>query len=122
MDTFLRSGTWRPTSALPKWFAREDIPYGTMPADDAVWYPRLFARLDADDAIDFARNPRVDRVADARRQKERDALGKGGGRRNCGRRRRTDVETIAEVARSNIRTAHASSDWEVRVLATDAAM
>ena len=81
-------------STEPKWFAREDIPYGSMPADDAVWYPRLFALLDADDAKEPSR------------------------------------ETPASTAWTNAlagrfafdETGTLRRDWEVRVLATDAAM
>ena len=91
---FLKDGQKMLGSTEPKWFAREDIPYGSMPADDAVWYPRLFALLDADDAKEPSR------------------------------------ETPASSAWTNAlagrfafdETGTLRRDWEVRVLATDAAM
>lgn len=84
-------------STEPKWFAREDIPYGSMPADDAVWYPRLFALLDADDAKEPSRETPASTASTA----WTNAL--------AGRFAFDETGTLRR-------------DWEVRVLATDAAM
>ena len=68
-------------STEPKWFAREDIPYGSMPADDAVWYPRLFELLDADDAKDVdlrAKPPRRPRRSRRRIRPRRRTERRGG--------------------------------------------
>lgn len=39
------TGEPRESAALrPEWFAIDEIPYGKMPADDALWYPAFLAR------------------------------------------------------------------------------
>ena len=94
----------------PKWFARDDVPYASMPADDAVWYPRLFALLDADDARDASRaTPTTGSTRD---------------RPGLGTPNSTNSEwTNALAGRFAFdETGALRRDWEVRVLATDAAM
>ncbi len=39
---------------LPEWFAIEAIPYGQMPADDALWYPDFLERQRMRGAFNFA--------------------------------------------------------------------
>ena len=68
-----------------------------MPADDAVWYPRLFALLDADDAKEPSRETPASTASTA----WTNAL--------AGRFAFDETGTLRR-------------DWEVRVLATDAAM
>jgi len=103
-------------STEPKWFAREDIPYGSMPADDAVWYPRLFALLDADDAKEPSRETPASTASTAPTAPT--------DRPEGGRTERTESAwTNALAGRFAFdETGTLRSDWEVRVLATDAAM
>ena len=112
---FLKDGRPR-GSTEPKWFAREDIPYGLMPADDAVWYPRLFALLDADDAKEPSRETPASTASTASTAPT--------DRPEGGRTERTESAwTNALAGRFAFdETGTLRRDWEVRVLATDAAM
>ena len=106
-------------STEPKWFAREDIPYGSMPADDAVWYPRLFALLDADDAKEPSRETPASTASPRRRIRPAPTDRKEGGRTE----KTESAWTNALAGRFAFdETGTLRRDWEVRVLATDAAM
>jgi len=114
---FLKDGGRTRGSTEPKWFAREDIPYGSMPADDAVWYPRLFALLDADDAKEPSRETPASTAPTApTAPTDRPTSG--------GRTETTESAwTNALAGRFAFdETGTLRRDWEVRVLATDAAM
>jgi len=112
------ASTTDPRKVEKKWFARDDVPYASMPADDAVWYPRLFALLDADDA--------------GKRERGKETAAASLEPKNAFSRRLTDSDS-ARSDRSVWTNALAGrfafdrdgalrDDWEVRVLATDAAM
>ena len=106
-------------STEPKWFAREDIPYGSMPADDAVWYPRLFALLDADDAKEPSRETPASTASLAPTDSPAPTDRKEGGRTE----KTESAWTNALAGRFAFdETGTLRRDWEVRVLATDAAM
>ena len=103
------------TEPKKKWFAREDVPYASMPADDAVWYPRLFALLDADEARDAeTRDPSTASLEPRVTDSPVDRPGFGTPR---------SAWTKALAGRFAFDEAGAlRRDWEVSVLATDAAM
>jgi hypothetical protein len=106
-------------STEPKWFAREDIPYGSMPADDAVWYPRLFALLDADDAKETSRETPASTASTAPTDSPAPTDRPEGGRTE----RTESAWTNALAGRFAFdETGTLRRDWEVSVLATDAAM
>jgi hypothetical protein len=101
-----------------KWFARDDVPYASMPADDAVWYPRLFALLDADDAGKRERGKETAAASLSVEPKNERGL------TDCDSARSDrSVWTNALAGRFAFDEDGAlRDDWEVRVLATDAAM
>lgn len=101
-----------------KWFARDDVPYASMPADDAVWYPRLFALLDADDAGKRERGKETAAASVSVEPKNERGL------TDCDSARSDrSVWTNALAGRFAFDEDGAlRDDWEVRVLATDAAM
>ena len=90
-----------------------------MPADDAVWYPRLFELLDADDAKEPSRETPAS-TASLRADGFARADGPKGGGANRKNRVRSTNALAGRFAFDETGTLR--RDWEVRVLATDAAM